>query len=84
MDLAVLSKDHAVTVASYGDTLTGIRYTTLKDATSHAEAAINLSCRRGCVRIHESPPHSFSTSPEFGLPSWMNFDEIATAFPLLL
>src|SRR5674476_197996 len=32
MDLAVLSKDHAVTVASCGDTLTEIRYTTLKDA----------------------------------------------------
>src|SRR5450759_2481891 len=35
MDLAVLSKDHAVTVASCGDTLTEIRYTTLKDATTH-------------------------------------------------
>src|ERR1019366_10067585 len=34
MDLAVLSKDHAVTVASCGDTLTEIRYTTLKDATT--------------------------------------------------
>src|SRR5450756_362226 len=34
MDLAVLSKDHAVTVASCGDTLTQIRYTTLKDATT--------------------------------------------------
>ena len=34
MDLAVLSKDHAVTVASYDDTLTEIRYTTLKDATT--------------------------------------------------
>src|SRR5450756_107095 len=34
MDLAVLSKDHAVTVTSCGDTLTEIRYTTLKDATT--------------------------------------------------
>src|SRR5450756_2606255 len=34
LDLAVLSKDHAVTVASCGDTLTEIRYTTLKDATT--------------------------------------------------
>src|SRR5674476_1268399 len=34
MDLAVLSKHHAVTVSSYGATLTEIRYTTLKDATT--------------------------------------------------
>jgi hypothetical protein len=34
MDLAVLSKDHAVTVASCSDTLTEIRCTTLKDATT--------------------------------------------------
>src|SRR5450759_1780934 len=34
MDLAVLSKDPAGTVASCGDTLTAIRYTTLKDATT--------------------------------------------------
>jgi hypothetical protein len=31
--LRLLSKDHAVTVAVCDDTLTGIRYTTLKDAT---------------------------------------------------
>ena len=34
MDLAVLSKDHAVTVASCGNTLTEIGYTTLKEATT--------------------------------------------------
>jgi hypothetical protein len=33
MDLRLLSKDHAVTVAVCDDTLTGIRYTTLKDTT---------------------------------------------------
>jgi hypothetical protein len=37
MDLAVLSKDHAVTVAVCGDTLTVIRYTTLKDATDGSD-----------------------------------------------
>jgi len=34
MDLAVLSKDHAVTVAVCDDTLTGIRYTNSTDATT--------------------------------------------------
>lgn len=33
MDLRLLSKDHAVTVAVCDDTLTEIRYTTLKDTT---------------------------------------------------
>ena len=33
MDLRVLSKDHAVTVAVRDDTPTGIRYTNSKDAT---------------------------------------------------
>ena len=33
MDLRLLSKDHAVTFAVCDDTLTGIRYTTSKDAT---------------------------------------------------
>lgn len=37
MDLAVLSKDHAVTVAVCGDTLTRIRYTTLLDATRRVD-----------------------------------------------
>src|SRR5665647_585081 len=58
MDLAVLSKDHAVTVASCGDTLTEIRYTTLKDATTRLlQPAVFVSvsesssaCRNRCGR----------------------------------
>src|SRR5665811_47107 len=57
MDLAVLSKDHAVTVASCGDTLTEIRYTTLKDATTRLlqppvffSQPSSPACRNRCGR----------------------------------
>ena len=39
MDLRLLSKDHAVTVAVCDDTLTEIRYTTLKDTTVASSAS---------------------------------------------
>src|SRR5665647_2787782 len=63
MDLAVLSRDHAVTVASCGDTLTKIRYTTLKDATTRLlqppvlfSVLLESVWEKGLSLIHISAP----------------------------
>src|SRR5665213_1218750 len=51
MDLAVLSKDHAVTVASCGDTLTEIRYTTYRTQPPvFFSPPSSSACRRRCGR----------------------------------
>ena len=49
MDLRLLSKDHAVTVAVCDDTLTEIRYTTLKDTTFGSSDGVNGRDRRSRV-----------------------------------
>ena len=68
MDLRLLSKDHAVTVAVCDDTLTEIRYTTLKD-TTRIPAANQYLWPCDCGASHSLGSATCAPDPKPRMPS---------------